>query len=374
MSDGPVPAQRWVAELPQAGGGSLDIVAGGLLVAGPEWTSVLTAEGRPRWTAPAAARAGDWPVALDDATVARIEEGAVVIRDGAGGDVLSRWPAARSSLLTAAPWGDVLLLHIADDLRQAVRCVTRAGSERWSVPLGAGQPRPALPFFPVADVVVVVRDGLLWAYDRDGRPRWAADRAGVWSADERPAAPDAVAVDGVTRIDAGRVLAEVTGAEGAALVEIDGRGPALRMVAEPAVLRPQLAVAPGADGYRVAGYLGQVDAGHMEYVYPVRMLGSDGTTIWDHRLPARGRSLASTPDGGVVAGASPTARVWREYGAWQDLSRQTFARLIGPAGAEVWTWYAPGLISHAPLAGPGGAVYVGSEGRLFALDAEWGPS
>jgi hypothetical protein len=368
MSDGRAPEILWSVDLPKAGGGSLDVVADGLLVRGPDWLGMFSFKGERRWLAETVTDTLDWPVLLDAESVAQIEQGFVVIRDLATGLVRSRLAAPGSSLLAAAPWGDVLFLQVEDDRSRTVRCLTRDGRERWAVPLSDDMPDfPCTPF-AVSGVVVIARSGALWAYDESGAVRWVAGRAGVRG--PSALAPDETVelADDAIEIDRNRVLVRLSWHEGRSLVEIDGRVPGMRTVLERATLRQPFAVLPSSSGdYQLAGFRGQVDLGHMDYVYPIRVLSSDGTLVREHQLPARPLGLAPVPGGGFVVGASPSPRVWREYGKWQDLSSQTFARLVDRAGADVWTWYAPGLITQSPVAGPDGTVYVGSEGRLYAL-------
>ena len=370
MSDDSAPRTVWSVEVPKAGGGSLEVVAEGLLVRGPGWLGVFSFEGERRWTAEAVTQRSNWPVMLDAESVAQIEQGHVVIRDCGTGVVRSRWAAPGACELAVAPWGDVVFLQVGADRSRVFRCLTRDGRERWAVPLTGGMSDyPSTPF-GVSDVVVIARSGGLWAYEESGAARWVAGWAGIREPSEL-APDDRVNLDqGATRIDRDRAIVWLSGPDDRSMVELDGRVPVMRTVSKRPRLRLPVAVLPALSGdYRLAGFRGQRDIGHMDYVYPISVLNSDGIQQWEHQLPARPQGLAPAAGGGVVAGGSPTAKVWREYGKWQDLSRQTFVRLIDGAGAEVWTWYAPGLVSQLPVAGPDGTVYVGAEGRLFALAA-----
>jgi hypothetical protein len=368
MSDGRVPETWWSVDVPRAGGGSIDVVANGLLVRGPGWLGVFSFKGERRWLAEAVTDTSSWPVLLDTESVAQIEQGSVVIRDCGTGALRSRWAAPGASRLAVAPWGDVVFLQVGEGRKRTVRCLTRDGRERWAVPLTSGMSDSPWTPFAVSDVVVIARSGGLWAYDESGAVRWVAGRAGVREPSAL-AADDRVKLYGdAIEIDRNRALAWLSWYDGGSMVEIDGRGPVMRTVAERSTLELPVAVLHALSGdYRLAGFRGQIDNGHMDYVYPIRVLNADGTLVWEHQLPARPRGLAPAAGGGVVVGASPSPKVWREYGKWQDLSRQTFVRLVDAAGAEVWTWYAPGLVTQSPVAGPDGTVYVGSEGRLYAL-------
>jgi putative pyrroloquinoline-quinone-binding quinoprotein len=371
MSDGSTPKTSWSVELPAAGGGSLDVVAHGLLMTGPGWLALFSLEGERRWVTDAVTTAFDWPVMLDEHTVGQIEQGHVVIRACGTGAVSARWPAPMASNLAPAPWGDVLFIQVGEDRKRMVRCASRDGRERWAVPLSSDPPDFPRDPFAVSDTVLIPRAGALWAYDQAGAARWMVDRTGLHApADEQvPARGDRVklATDALS-IDRDRAFVQLSWYESGGMMEIDGRSPSMRQITERRPLRLPLAVLPVSDGsYRLAGSRGQVDIGHMDYVYPIRVLRPDGTTVWEHQLPARPTSLAATPDGGFVTSGTPTERIWREYGKWQDLSDQMFVRLIDAAGAEVWTWYAPGPITHAAVAARDGTVYVCSDGRLFAL-------
>jgi outer membrane protein assembly factor BamB len=105
----------------------------------------------------------------------------------------------------------------------------------------------------------------------------------------------------------------------------------------------------------------------MDWRYPVVCLAPGGALVWQHRLPAPAITLAATPDGGVIAAASASAQRWHDYQRWYDLSAETFVRCLGPDGQARWTWNAHGPLTHQPVVGPDGIVYVGSEQRLHAL-------
>jgi hypothetical protein len=110
-----------------------------------------------------------------------------------------------------------------------------------------------------------------------------------------------------------------------------------------------------------------VEVGPMRWEYPVVAIEPDGIRAWEHRLPARASHVTPAPGGQLIVTASPSRKRWNDYHQWCDLSAETFVRSVGPDGAERWTWYAPGPVTHLPVVSPSGTVYVGCDKRLWAL-------
>lgn len=371
VSLGAAPELRWSVTLPTTGGGSVTALPDGFLITGPQWIAEMGPDGAKRWTAPARNGPFDPPVVIDDDAFAAIEDGAVVVRGRRAGGEAARWAAPRSSTLAAAPWGDLVYSQVADDFTATVQCVDRMGRRRWSVPLTGVDVVHHVPF-AVGDAVVVARRGGLWAYDAEGEAAWVAGLDGVRVPPEvsEPTPDERCEPAGEPlRVDADRVLVELSWHGGHRLVELDGLARRMTTVVNEPRMRDPYALLTAGAGYRVAGRQNSVDIGHMDYRYPVLAVDPGGEVAWRHLLEAPFDWLAPAPGGAVVVAGTPTVKRWRDYGRWQDLSAETFVRYLDAAGEPVWTWYAPGLITHLPAVAADGTVLVGSEGRLFALSS-----
>ncbi|MGN9913734.1 outer membrane protein assembly factor BamB family protein [Phytohabitans sp. LJ34] len=365
----------WVAELPGPGGGGLiALPSGGCVVSMPESLLAFTAGGEQMWRASAPRRhysEGRAMVVAPEGALIRMENGTVVTRELRTGEAYATFPAPRGQLPSLTPWGDLAYWVIVPG-QATLHCVTRAGQPRWSVDfhdraIGTHEP------LPVGDVIVVDRNGVLWAFDRDGQVRWLADPAGVrapspddWT--PRPAGSGYEMSARPMRLDRDRALVELQSYTQHGIYLLDGASPGITPVAVPTPARAPFVLLPAPPGvHRMAGLGGQVQVGPMKLEYQVVAFESGEGCVWEHRMPAEAAALEPAPDGGVVAMAQPSSTVWRDYRQWYDMSDQTLVRSIDPEGRTRWSWHAHTPITHGPLVTPDGLVYVGCAERLWAF-------
>jgi hypothetical protein len=246
------------------------------------------------------------------------------------------------------------------------------------VPLDDSAPLVCEPF-ALGDVVVFGRHGALWAFDRNGEARWVADLRGVHppsSEDDSPRLPEEPQAalrleDAPARLDEERVVVELSWYTGRGLYRLDGGAHELAPVAVPSPALPPFAALPRPPTeYRIVGTGPNVEVARLEWEYPVVAIEPGGVLAWEHRLPAPALSLVSTPGGNLIAAASPSFKRWSDYHEWYDLSAEMFVRCLGPDGRALWTWYAPGPLTHLPVVSATGIVYVGCDNRLWAFAAD----
>jgi len=105
----------------------------------------------------------------------------------------------------------------------------------------------------------------------------------------------------------------------------------------------------------------------MDWQFPIVLLDARGNRLWEHQLRTPPTQLLNGRDGALFVSSTPSLTRYDRYRTWQDFSKDAYLRCLGPDGVERWTWYAPGPLTHLPVARPDGVVYLGSEGRLWAL-------
>jgi outer membrane protein assembly factor BamB len=130
----------------------------------------------------------------------------------------------------------------------------------------------------------------------------------------------------------------------------------------------------GGDGeYRVAVQGRKHEVRQLEYEWSVVVLDLAGLTLWAHRLHAPPLRFVSGANGTLIVSGTPTRKIWDAYGRWQDLSKDPYVRCLAADGTPLWTWYGPGPLTSGPLVGPDGMIYVGSQGRVWALSPTGSP-
>lgn len=368
-------APLWMAALPGPGGGELvPLPSGGCVVMLPESLLAFTSEGERIWRAPAARRqitSGRPIVIAAEGALIRMEDRTVVTRDLRTGEVSGTFSAPGGKLLSLTPWGDLVYWVITPG-QDTLHCVTRAGQLRWSVTF---DDRTTTIYQPlsVGDVLVVDRDGALWAFDRDGQVRWLADPAGVRvpSPDDWTPRPDRSGFRmsaAPMRVDRDRALVEMESDAQHGIYLLDGATPAITPAAVPTPARqPRTLLQAPPDALRMAGTGGRVQVRQLEWEHLVVAFESGRPWIWEHRMPVPPVVLEPAPDGGVVALANPDVTLWRKYSQWYDMSPQIMVRSIDPEGRTRWSWHAHTPITHGPLVTPDGVVYVGCAERLWAF-------
>lgn len=365
-------APLWTALLPGPGGGELvPLPSGGCAVSLPDSLLAFTPEGERMWQAPAARRefdAGDPIVIAAEGTLIRMEDRTVVTHDLGTGEVSGAFPAPGGHLLSLTPWGDLAYWVVVPG-QATLHCVTRAGQPRWSVDFHDGTAGNYDPL-AVGDVIVIGRNGALWAFDHDGQVRWLADPDGV----RAPGPDDWTPRQGFRmsaspiRVDRDRALVELQSETQHGIYLLDGAAPRITPAAVPTpALQPRTLLQAPPGTLRMAGMGGRVEVRQMQWEYKVVAFESGRPWIWEHRMPAPPVALAPVPDGGVVATAQPSATVWRDYRQWYDMSDQILVRSIDPEGRTRWSWHAHTLITHGPLVTADGIVYVGCAERLWAF-------
>jgi hypothetical protein len=355
----------WSVPLGNAGAGLLLArPGGGCLMFSSRLLAAVDQRGDQLWAAPPGESGLGVPVVGPQSTVSRIEGDAIVVRGLGNGAVLATHPAARSSGLGVAPWGDLVFCTGAPSGVARLHCLARDGVPRWSVPLDGAAPQ-TYPPATMGDTVVVARVGALNGLDQDGRSAWTVPANGArLSGRPRQLGPTTVvlALDG----DHGQVLSLLAGAP-----------PALTRLADPnPVLAPFEAFpAPGSGGSAVdrewvlVGQAPVVQTSPTQQEYPLAALtltAGGARPRWEHRLPARPRALLPVP-GGTVVTLSPEIEHWDKYHPYHDLTTETFVRLVDHSGRERWTWHPQRPFTHFPVVDEQGTVFVGADDHLWAF-------
>ncbi len=369
-------APLWTAALSDPGsGGLIPLPSGGCVVTMPESLAAYTAGGELMWRVPAVRRepnAGRAIVVAADGALIMMEDRTVVTRDLRTGDVSGAFPAPGGQRLSLTPWGDLAYWVVAPGQPATLHCVTRSGQSRWSVDFRDGTTTIYEPL-AIGDVIVVAKNRVLWAFDRDGQVRWLADPTGFRAPGPddwvpRPAESGFGMSAAPMRVDRDRALVELRSATGRGIYLLDGASPRITPVAVPTPARPPralLSAPPGA--LRMAGLGGRVEVRQRQWEYLVVAFESGRPWTWANQMPAEPVTLEPAPDGGVVALAQPSTTVFRDYSQWYDMSRWIVVRSIAPDGDTRWSWHAHTRITHGPLVTPDGLVYLGCAERLWAF-------
>lgn len=335
------------------------------LVATPTTLASFETDGRRRWTVDVAGRAQPL-VTTADAAIVRIEGDEVVHRDPDSGQVRWSFAAPRSGQLRADPWGGLVYSQTAPDGPTMLCCTSMTGAPRWSRPL-AGRGQVTFTPFAMDDTVIVCDGGLLRAYDRDGQVRWLAGHDSFHDAGDGIAPGDEMWTP-LRRVTPTTLLAGLDWDTGHGLFLLDVASRTVRPY--PVGFRPRSPVAVLSSperGYQVAVQGPTYEVRQMDWQWSVALLDPAGASLWEHRLHAPPLRLVRGAGDTLVVSGTPTRERWDDYHRWQDLSADTYVRCLGPDGSPLWTWYGPGPLSNHPLVGPDGVIYVGSEGRVWAL-------
>lgn len=321
---------------------------------------------------------GSTLIGMSGGEFVRIEDDSIVARALDTGRITGSFPAPRASQLSLAPWGDLLYSRTAPWDTATVYCVGRTGSPRWSVAIDDSPPSLDAPL-ALANVVVIPRRGMLWAYDHAGQSQWVADHNGI--REPRPTdeqrKPNIVHPEGgielfdaPARLDSTRAVVALQSYHSTGLYLLDGVTARLTPLGgSTRTNRPFTVLPHPPTEFRIAEFAEQIAVGDMDWRYLVVSTEPDGRRLWEHRLPAEPIQLDAAPGGNLIATATATARRWRDYGPYysETLGRETFVRCINPDGTARWTWHAHGPITHPPVIDSDGTVYVGAEQRLWAF-------
>jgi hypothetical protein len=362
----------WSADLPAPDGMLTVDAQGDCLVSSRNRLDLVTTGGRLAWTA-----YGDdsWepPVVGPEGEVHRVEGDRVVSRSPQTGTPTGSFRVGSATHLAADPWGGLIFRTAERNAPAGLCSVTSRGEVRWTAPLTG---RGVLLFAPVVfgAWAVVHAGGSLRAYGRDGRVHWVADRGGLRAPDpagDRGAAPGGdEPLAAPVLLDAATLLVALRWYDGRGFFRVDlatgtvdpfaawlpAQTPFAVLAGVPPLARPAVALRGPSREVR-----------RLEWESSVVLLDESGRELWERSLPVEPGRLMASPDGTLVVSASPSRSRWDQYHQWQDLSREAFVQWLEPSGARRWTWYAPGPLSHLPVIRPDGVVYVGSDGRLWAL-------
>jgi hypothetical protein len=357
----------WSVELdqrPGSGGTLLTDGGGGCLVVTSESLTRYAPDGTRDWQVVPLGSVYEPPVAGADGRISWVEGAQVVTRNPGDGEVLGSFTDANATELAWTPWGDLLYRAENPDGTATLRCRSVRGEEIWARSFRGTGPLVQHPA-SFGDVVLVHFDGKLRAFAQDGTERWTASRAGFQdtteSADEQMWSFPVVL--GPSRLLAGF---EWPAGRGLYLVDTEA-GEVTPFAADRAVLGP-LAVLPGAE-FRLAMRGPRYEIREKEWEWSVVVLDSAGRLSWEHRLPADMKKLTAGRDGRLVIAGTPSRKRWESYHKWYDLSAESYVQSVGNDGRVEWTWPGPGPLTHLPVVGAGGTLYVGSEGKLWALPA-----
>lgn len=342
---------------------------GGCLVAHSTWLAFYSSNGTHRWQQPTVGTVYEPPVVTADGTIHRIEGGQLVARDPASGQVVSQVPAPKGTTLVADPWGGLAYRESDPSGGSTLHSVTATGQRRWSIPLPG---RGMISYVPFAydDLLLAVYGGLLRAIDREGRTRWLLGHDGFREpGNETVSEQDAVELwTSIRRITASTLLIGLKWYTGRRLFVVDvAAKTGYPLVAD---FVPQLPIAvltdsAGRFAFAVQGPKHEVR--QMDWQFPIVLLDARGNRLWEHQLRTPPTQLLNGRDGALFVSSTPSLTRYDRYRTWQDFSKDAYLRCLGPDGVERWTWYAPGPLTHLPVARPDGVVYLGSEGRLWAL-------
>lgn len=355
--------------------------SGGLLCLTETALAVYGSDGELRWETSVDGRQSGKPRFGPDGSILLIEDANVTARSTETGAVRYRFPVHRAVGLSVAPWGDLLYLRSDRGGPVVAHCVGSEGQARWSAPL-EGTKVFGSGFLPVGDVVVVGQHGVVWAFDRDGHTPWIADPQGVRSPRPEDRArrqsdfPESgIRITGAITegAGAGQLLLELESYRQRGLYLLDSRVPEIREISVPS--RPMKApyiVVPWQHSGRIIGYGEQVELEPGSYGSAIRAIEWDGSPAWTHLCNAAPIGLTAGPGGSVLVSVSPTVQYWADYHRFGDLRSVTYVQCLAPDGSLRWQWHPPGPITRTPITGPDGTIYVGSEGRLWALAADGG--
>jgi hypothetical protein len=341
------------------------------LVATSTMLASFEPDGRRRWEVETLGKAQP-PVLANDGSLLRVEGDLVVSRDPDSGALVRSFSAPLAFHVTVDPWGGLIYSQADPGGVAMLRCVTMTGASRWSLPLDGPGPL-ALPALVAGDTAVVQYGGLLRALDRNGEARWLAGHGGFRDVDrggEVVAAEEADTTWTSTRlVNPTTLLAALRWHTGHGLFLVDAAARTVKRYVNGFVPQAPILVISGMpeDSYRVAVQGPMYEVRQMDWQWSVVMLDSSGSRLWEHRLHAPPLWLARAADDTLIVSGTPTRKRWADYGKWQDLSKDAYVRCLNADGTQRWTWYGPGPLTNHPVVGPDGVVYVGSEGRLWAL-------
>ncbi len=353
---------RWSASLPEGDGGHLAVLSDSrVLVSGRRFLTALRPGGEVDWLVGSRTGLVGAPVVLPDGHITRYEDGRLVTRDPGTGAAVAELVAPGLTGVTSTDDGELVYDTRSDDGSPVLRRATADGTVRWSVPL-MGPPSGS----PVVTDQVMVADGpLIRGYDPAGTPLWVAGERGFGRPD-RAAGP---VVGGTVRgelvvLPGGRLLAELSGPDGAGCQLFDPATRTVRPLGAPLALRPPVAVCDG----RLAMLGPAEEIERQSWLSTVLLVEDSGTVRWRHRLGVEPTALLAGA-GGIFVVASPGVVQWQRYHGWQDLSDRCFVRCLDDTGAPRWTWPAPGPLTYRPAA-DATTCYVAAPGMLWALNGE----
>jgi hypothetical protein len=358
----------WSADLDPGSGGSLiDDGAGGCLVSNIQSNARYAMDGSLVWRIETTGPAYEAPI-VSDGLIFRVEGSAVITRHIANGAIVHGFSAPAATELTSTPWGDLLYEEVQLDGSSVLRCRARSGEENWSIgfpKVGTAIQHPA----SFGDVVLAHFNGRLRALAQDGTQRWALDHSGFHSADD---ARSDVAYNELVvfpiAIDPSTMLVGLAWTTGRGLFLVNTTRNTVEPYAPDRVARPPLVPLRHPDGgFRIVAGGGRRTIRQLEYEWPVQALDPHGRLAWEHPLHTEIADIAAKADGGLIVSATPSQWQWDTYHKWQDMSANTLVRSLDADGRQLWTWYAPGPLTHLPIVGSTGTVYVGTKGKLWAL-------
>lgn len=366
-------APAWSADVPSS---PISVVplppeTGGCVVFTATTAIAFAVDGRSQWEAAAAAKAAERAVCGPAGSLLSLEHETIIERSLTTGATVHSFAAPRGTLLSVAPWGDLLYLEAGPGQPITARCIDPAGGSRWSVPLPDASAL-AYGFHPVGDVVVIEQRGALWAFDRAGRMPWTASPSGAGGAERsglgHPSAGFRVST-APRAVGPGQLLVELTGDATRGLYLFSaGDNPGLKPVTvSPSISAPYAIVSSGTPGPRVVGMRGASGTGPLDSGFRIGAIDMDGVPAWEHHLPDSPRALLTGPADTVIVAISPTPEYWATYSRLADLTGRSFLLGLNADGTARWRCELPGPITHYPVAGIDGTAYVLTAGRLWAV-------
>jgi hypothetical protein len=368
----------WSAPLPTRDGGGIVVAADGrCIVESRRYLTAIrpgaqvdwTIEMEPTWW-------GYTPILLADGRFVRAEPDFIAVRDQATGALLASLPVSYARGLTLTPDGALVFTKSQKGGNRRLHKITLEGEVHWSQPLASWSFGPPL----VLEHMIIVGDGsYLRAYDFDGMLLWIANQDGFQHADPTNREQLATALQSerdqveapVIWLGNNLLLAQLQWYTDWAFYLFDLGTYTVRPLDAPFAVRRPRPLTPLTLPNHEPRLVTKGPSKKVAYNWQGTVVALDlnGRVVWQHEIKRDiqpGRLIADAA-GKIFFGCSPSFERWEKYHGGYGLSDVCFVRCLSPEGQELWTWFAPGPLSHTSAIGAAGELYEAAEGRLWAI-------